>query len=59
MQIYIRLEYGGQLKAIEESLQAMIREALEETFGIESIGRINLIAASIKEAKNNSLAVEE
>jgi uncharacterized alkaline shock family protein YloU len=59
LQIYIRLEYGGQLKAIEESLQAMIREALEETFGIESIGRINLIAASIKEAKNNSLAVEE
>ena len=59
LQIYIRIESGGQLKAIEQSLQTAIRDALEETFGIESIGRINLIASSIKEAKNAPQIVED
>lgn len=59
LQIYIRIESGGQLKAIEQSLQTSIRDALEETFGIESIGRINLIASSIKEAKNTPQTVED
>tara|TARA_A100001015_G_scaffold314564_1_gene424286 strand:- start:4246 stop:4716 length:471 start_codon:yes stop_codon:yes gene_type:complete len=59
LQIYIRIESGGQLKAIEQSLQTSIRDALEETFGIESIGRINLIASSIKEAKNTPQTLED
>lgn len=59
LRIYIRIESGGQLKAIEQSLQTSIRDALEETFGIESIGRINLIASSIKEAKNTPQTLED
>jgi uncharacterized alkaline shock family protein YloU len=59
IQIYIRIESGRQLKAIEQNLQSSIRDALEETFGIESIGRINLIASSIKEAKNAPQTVED
>lgn len=59
LQIFIRIEGGGQLKAIEQSLQLSIREALQETFGIESIRRINLVASSIKAIKNHSPIVEE
>lgn len=51
IQIRLRIESGSHLKSIEESLQGEIREALNESLGIENIGYIDIIATGIKDTK--------
>ena len=64
-EIRIVLLSGGRLREIEQTLQTHIREALTENLGIESLGRINIVATGFKSgridsnihSKSNSLSV--
>lgn len=51
IQIRLRIESGSHLKSIEESLQNEIRDALQDSLGIENIGFIDIIATGIKDSK--------
>ena len=58
IQIRLRLESGSHLKSIEASLQSEIREALQDSLGIENIGFIDIIATGIKDSKKNQQSSE-
>ena len=58
-EVRIVLLSGGRLREIEQTLQNHLREALTENLGIESLGRINIVATGFKsgriDSKSNSL----
>ena len=45
---------GGRLREIEQTLQNHLREALTENLGIESLGRINIVATGFKSGRIDS-----
>ena len=45
---------GGRLREIEQTLQTHLREALTENLGIESLGRINIVATGFKSGRIDS-----
>ena len=47
-EVRIVLLSGGRLREIEQTLQTHLREALTENLGIESLGRINIVATGFK-----------
>jgi hypothetical protein len=53
-EIRIKLLSGGRLRQIEETLQTHLRKALTENLGIESLGRINIIATGFKSGRIES-----
>ncbi|MDQ8193581.1 alkaline shock response membrane anchor protein AmaP [Coraliomargarita sp. SDUM461004] len=53
-EIRIKLQGTGRLRQIEQTLQAHLRQALTENLGIESLGRINVIAVSFKSGRIES-----
>ncbi len=53
-EIRIKLLSGGRLRRIEETLQSHLRKALTENLGIESLGRINIVATGFKSGRIES-----
>lgn len=53
-EIRIKLLSGGRLRHIEQTLQSHLRTALTENLGIESLGRINIIATGFKSGRIDS-----
>jgi hypothetical protein len=53
-EIRIKLLSGGRLRQIEETLQTHLRMALTENLGIESLGRINIVATGFKSGRVES-----
>jgi hypothetical protein len=53
-EIRIKLLSGGKLRKIEETLQSHLRKALTENLGIESLGRINIVATGFKSGRIES-----
>lgn len=49
--IAFKLASNGQLKLIESALQTQLRQALLENFGLQNLGKINLIATGFKHEK--------
>lgn len=49
--IAFKLASNGQLKLIESALQTQLRQALQENFGLQNLGKINLIATGFKHEK--------
>ena len=49
--IYFKLASNGQLKHIETTLQTQLRKALQDNFGLQNLGMINLIATGFKQQK--------
>jgi hypothetical protein len=50
-EVRLKLASGGQLRAIETMLQAHLRQALTDNLGIESLGRINIVATGFKSGR--------
>jgi len=50
-EVRLKLAAGGQLRAIENMLQAHLRRALTENLGIENLGRINIVATGFKSGR--------
>lgn len=50
-EVRLKLASGGQLRSIEETLQAHLRKALTENLGIEKLGRINIVATGFKSGR--------
>jgi len=48
LDVRLKLITGAHLKDIERTLQAQLRQGLNETLGIERIGRINIVAVGLK-----------
>lgn len=53
-EVRIVLLSGGRLREIEQTLQRHLREALTENLGIESLGRINIVATGFKSGRIDS-----
>ena len=53
-EIRIKLLSGGRLRQIEQTLQSHLRQALTENLGIESLGRINIVATGFKSGRVES-----
>lgn len=53
-EVRIKLQSGGRLRDIEQTLQAHLRRALTENLGIESLGRINIVATGFKSGRIDS-----
>ena len=53
-EVRIVLRSGGRLREIEQTLQNHLREALTENLGIESLGRINIVATGFKSGRIDS-----
>lgn len=53
-EIRIKLLSGGRLRQIEQTLQSHLRQALTENLGIESLGRINIVATGFKSGRIDS-----
>ena len=53
-EVRIVLLSGGRLREIEQTLQTHLREALTENLGIESLGRINIVATGFKSGRIDS-----
>lgn len=53
-EVRIKLLSGGRLRQIEQTLQSHLRKALTENLGIESLGRINIIATGFKSGRIDS-----
>ena len=53
-EVRIILLSGGRLREIEQTLQRHLREALTENLGIESLGRINIVATGFKSGRIDS-----
>ena len=53
-EVRIVLLSGGRLREIEQTLQNHLREALTENLGIESLGRINIVATGFKSGQIDS-----
>ena len=53
-EVRIVLLSGGRLREIEQTLQSHLREALTENLGIESLGRINIVATGFKSGRIDS-----
>lgn len=49
--IAIKLKNSGQLRQVEQALQAHLRQALTENLGIEHLGKINIIATGFKSGR--------
>ena len=49
--IAFKLASNGQLKLIESALQTQLRQALLENFGLQKLGKINMIATGFKYEK--------
>ena len=49
--ISVKLKNSGHLRQIEQALQTHLREALTENFGIEHLGKINIIATGFKSGR--------
>ena len=54
LEVRIVLLSGGRLREIEQTLQSHLREALTENLGIESLGRINIVATGFKSGRIDS-----
>jgi hypothetical protein len=52
--VRIKLLSGGRLREIEQTLQSHLRKALTENLGIESLGRINILATGFKSGRIDS-----
>ncbi|MFO8026444.1 MAG: hypothetical protein R6U56_02130 [Opitutales bacterium] len=50
-EVRLKLASGGQLRSIEEMLQAHLRKALTNNLGIENLGRINIVATGFKSGR--------
>jgi hypothetical protein len=50
-EVRIKLQSGGRLREIEQTLQNHLRRALTENLGIESLGRINIVATGFKSGR--------
>jgi len=53
-EVRIKLLSGGRLRQIEQTLQSHLRRALTENLGIESLGRINIVATGFKSGRIES-----
>jgi len=53
-EVRIKLLSGGRLRQIEQTLQSHLRKALTENLGIESLGRINIVATGFKSGRIDS-----
>jgi hypothetical protein len=53
-EVRIKLLSGGRLREIEQTLQNHLRKALTENLGIESLGRINIVATGFKSGRIDS-----
>ena len=53
-EVRIVLLTGGRLREIEQTLQTHLRKALTENLGIESLGRINIVATGFKGGRIDS-----
>ena len=53
-EVRIVLLSGGRLREIEQTLQTHLREALTENLGIESLGRIDIVATGFKSGRIDS-----
>lgn len=53
-EVRIKLQTGGRLREIEQTLQNHLRRALTENLGIESLGRINIVATGFKSGRVDS-----
>ena len=53
-EVRIKLLSGGRLRQIEQTLQSHLRKALTENLGIESLGRINIVATGFKSGRIES-----
>lgn len=53
-EVRIKLLSGGRLRQIEQTLQTHLRRALTENLGIESLGRINIVATGFKSGRIDS-----
>jgi uncharacterized alkaline shock family protein YloU len=53
-EVRIKLQSGGRLRDIEQTLQNHLRRALSENLGIEALGRINIIATGFKSGQVNA-----
>lgn len=53
-EVRIKLQSGGRLREIEQTLQNHLRRALTENLGIESLGRINIVATGFKSGRVDS-----
>jgi hypothetical protein len=53
-EIRIKLLSGGRLREIEETLQSHLRKSLTENLGIESLGRINIVATGFQSGRIDS-----
>lgn len=53
-EVRIKLQSGGRLRTIEETLQGHLRSALTENLGIENLGRINIVATGFKSGRIDS-----
>jgi|GEM_PF-493594 hypothetical protein len=51
--IAFKLASNGQLRLIESQLQGQLRQALEANFGLQNLGKINLIATGFKQDKGD------
>ncbi len=49
--VSIKLQSGGRLRSVEETLQSHLRRALTENLGIEHLGRINIVATGFKSGR--------
>jgi hypothetical protein len=47
--IAFKLASNGQLRLIESQLQGQLRQALQTNFGLQNLGKINLIATGFKQ----------
>lgn len=50
-EVRLKLASGGQLRAVEQALQAHLRKALSENLGIENLGRIDIVATGFKSGR--------
>lgn len=51
LKVGIKLESGGKLKYVENTLQKHLRQSLTETLGIEQLGAIDITATGFKGKK--------
>ncbi|NCG08017.1 MAG: hypothetical protein GWO81_00335 [Verrucomicrobia bacterium] len=50
-QIRLKLASGGRLRAVESSLQQLLRNALTNNLGIEKLGSIDVVATGFKSVR--------
>jgi len=55
----VKLQTGGRLRSVEETLQKHLRHALTENLGIEDLGRINIVATGFKSGRIDSSDLQQ